>query len=186
MIVRRKWHDVLIDSWCDLNFIKSLELLKSNILTIAFITFLGSSSEWKFSPAEFVEADAVRIITAGRSRNHVCLYENKHISVNTELYWICQLLCCVWLTSLRLKVISRLLQKKSQNSGYMSNTSSTSSLWILWRSQYVRARTSALDFPGRAYRLMGSPNISFFPVTYTKHPINIAKQVWLCIRHDVL
>lgn len=139
----------------------------------SFPTFLCSSAEGKFSPAEFVEADAVRIITAGRSRNHVGLH--KHISMNNgTLFNSVDLWSVVCLTSLRLKVISRLLQKKSQNSGYMSNTSSTSSLWILWRSQYVRARTSALDFPGRAYRLMGSPNISFFPAAYIqKHFKNI-------------
>lgn len=39
------------------------------------------------------------------------------------------------LTSRRLKVISRLDQKWSENSGYMSSTSSRSSRWILCRSQ---------------------------------------------------
>lgn len=42
-------------------------------------------------------------------------------------------------------------------------TSSMSSLCILCRSQQVRALTSALDFPGRTYRLMGSPKMSFLP-----------------------
>lgn len=39
------------------------------------------------------------------------------------------------LTSRRLKVISRLLQKLSEKAGYMSRTSSRSSRWILCKSQ---------------------------------------------------
>ena len=38
-------------------------------------------------------------------------------------------------SSLRLKVSSRLWKKQSANSGYMSNTSSRSSLWMVLRSQ---------------------------------------------------
>lgn len=124
-----------------------------------------------------------------------CQYKKRILKINfglTDIIYVFRLwtepllwdfidVCCgrsLKLTSLRLKVISRLFQKWSANSGYMSSTSRTSSLKILWRSQYVRALTSALDLPGRWYRLMGSPKMSFFPGKAEK---NRKARIWLLI-----
>lgn len=71
---------------------------------------------------------------------------------------------------------SSLLQKLSAKAGYMSSTSSRSARWILCRSQYVRARTSALDLPGRAWRLTGSPKMSFLPASQSGGGLS---RVWL-------